>query len=244
MTGGATPGYAELVWSDELAERYWRWQSHFPEHYFTGKFGGRIVRRLRPWLRGRRRVLDYGCGVGYLVPHLAALGIEVTATDHSAAAVDATNARNAAVQGFIGAVPVAELAASDRRFDAIVSIEVIEHLTDPQLAEFLATLRHLLAPDGIAIITTPNEENLRAAETFCPSCQHVFHRWQHLRRWSAAELAAAIDANGLRTIEAVTTDFSRLPQRDLLGEAKRVLKRLLGRPQHEPHLVAIARLRD
>ncbi len=239
-----TPGYKPLEWTDELVGRFWRWQSHFPENYFTRQFGGGIVRRLRPLLAGRRRVLDYGCGIGYLVAPLAALGCEVTATDYSEAAVAATNARNAGIANFAGASTPQALIAAGNRFDAIVSIEVIEHLSEQHLAAFFAAFGKLLAPGGIAIITTPNEENLRASETYCPCCEHVFHRWQHLRSWSARSLGETVAANGLVVTRCFTTDFARRPLRDLFGSAKRLVKRLIGRKLHDPHLVCIARLRS
>lgn len=239
-----TPGYNPLEWTDDLAGRYWQWQSHFPDQYFTKKFGGRIAHNLRPLLAGRRRVLDYGCGVGYLVATLAALGHEITAADYSKAAVAATNARNAAVANFTGASTPQMLIAAGRQFDAIVSIEVIEHLSDEHLRAFFAALRKLLAPGGLAIITTPNEEDLRAAETYCPCCDHVFHRWQHLRSWSNRSLAQAVEANGLVVTRSFTTDFARRPLYDPVGSAKRLLKTLIGRQAKDPHLVCVARAKD
>lgn len=240
----ATPGYRPLEWTDDFADRYWRWQSHFPEQYFTRQFGDRIAARLQPLLRGRRNILDYGSGVGYLVAPLARLGHAITAADHSEAAVAATIERNAGVDNFTGAGTPQALVAAGRRFDAIVSIEVIEHLSDGHLKDFFGAFGELLAPDGIAIITTPNAEDLHAAEIYCPCCEHVFHRWQHLRSWSEASLAAAVEANGLSVIRTFTTDFARLPAlRDPVGGAKRVIKRLLGRPEKHPNLVCIAQLK-
>jgi 2-polyprenyl-3-methyl-5-hydroxy-6-metoxy-1,4-benzoquinol methylase len=240
----ATSGYRPLAWNDDLAGRYWRWQSHFPEQYFTRNFGRLIARRLRPLLQGRRKILDFGCGVGYLVPHLAALGLEVTAADHSEAAVAATNARNVGIAGFSGAASPEALVASGRRFDAIVSIEVIEHLSDQHLAAFFAAFSKLLAPGGVVVITTPNEENLRACETYCPCCDHVFHRWQHLRSWSSRSLGEIVAANGLVVTRCFAIDFARRPLHDLSGSAKRLVKRVIGRKVSDPHLVCIARIRD
>ena len=69
-------------------------------------------------------------------------------------------------------------------------------LSDAYLSAYFASFRQLLAPDGIAIITTPNDEDLHASETYCPHCDQVFHRWQHLRSWTAESLAAAVSTNG------------------------------------------------
>ncbi len=239
----ATPGYKPLEWTDELVDRYWRWQSHFPENYFTRQFGDRIARLLKPLLAGRRSVLDYGCGVGYLVAPLAALGHVVTAADYSEAAVAATNARNAGIANFTGASTPQALIAAGRRFDAIVSVEVIEHLSETHLGDFFATVGKLLAPGGIVVITTPHEEDLHVAETYCPCCDHVFHRWQHLRSLSASTLSTAVERHGLTVTRCFTTDFSRRPLRSPLGSVKRLIKRLIGRPEKKPHLVCVARIK-
>jgi 2-polyprenyl-3-methyl-5-hydroxy-6-metoxy-1,4-benzoquinol methylase len=236
--------YRPLEWTDESVGRFWRWQAQYPQTYFTFNFGDRIVRRLRRYLAGRQSILDYGCGGGFLVPHLARLGGEVTATDYSAAAVEATNTRNATIARFKGACSPAILAASGRRFEAILAVEVIEHLSEEHLGGFFDAFRQLLTPDGIVVITTPNEEKLQNAEIYCPCCDQIFHRWQHLRSWSVASLKAAVEANGLAAIETFTTDFSWRPLREPVTLAKRIVKRLIGWPIDEPHLVCVARLKS
>lgn len=50
--------------------------------------------------------------------------------------------------------------ASDERFDAVVCSEVIEHLENPR--QVFRTLRALVAPGGLLVLTMPNNECLRA----------------------------------------------------------------------------------
>lgn len=197
-----------MIWTDEIAARFWAYEARHPENYFTNHSGRRIARKLKQFLRGNKRVLDYGCGLGFFVPHLAALGLEVTATDRSVEAIEATNERNAEVPGFQGAhFP----SALKQPFDAIVSIEVVEHLDDDALDEYLATMWRLLEPGGTAIVTTPNAENLSAAEIYCPCCDHVFHRWQHVRSWTLFTLGDALHRHGFKPWTAFTTNFGRNP---------------------------------
>jgi 2-polyprenyl-3-methyl-5-hydroxy-6-metoxy-1,4-benzoquinol methylase len=232
---------AALAWTPETIERFWRWQVRHPDHYFTKRFGRNIARSLSRWIGGARTVLDFGCGPGFLIPHLAALGKDVTATDHSKAAAAAANREFGAVPGFRGAVAIDELLAAGRHFEAIVSIEVIEHLSEESLGSFLSALRALAAPNATVIVTTPNEEDLDAAEVFCPHCDHTFHRYQHMRSWTAASVSATLAAAGFAVVSTYTTDFSKPPARDVIGTLKRIVKRFLGRPEKRPHLVCVAR---
>ena len=40
---------------------------------------------IEPWLRGRKRLLDYGCGIGRFARRVLAAGVEYTGVDTSAA---------------------------------------------------------------------------------------------------------------------------------------------------------------
>lgn len=234
--------YRQLPWDDETVTRFWRWQSQFPEEYFTNLFGDRIARTLAPWIRnGSGSVLDYGCGLGFLPRHLAALGCKVWATDFSKEAVAITNSRNAGVAGYEGADTVAEICSRGQRFSRIVSIEVIEHLDDRHIASFFQAICDMLAPDGLVIITTPNEEHLEKSQIYCPCCDHVFHRYQHVRSFSAATLDEMVRAHGLEPIKTFTTDFSRRTW----WHPKQIVRDLItissGASRQQPHLACIAR---
>jgi 2-polyprenyl-3-methyl-5-hydroxy-6-metoxy-1,4-benzoquinol methylase len=118
----------------------------------------RMARRLLDVLGGRvprGRLLQVGCGYGLLLDEARQRGYEVEGVDLSAAAV-----RYAREQL---ALPVRELALEDAalqaaaagaRYEAIVAVDVLEHLDDPMQA--LQRLRILLAPGGALLITTPD----------------------------------------------------------------------------------------
>src|SRR6266852_67536 len=50
------------------------------------------------------------------------------------------------------------------RFDLVVTVEVIEHVESP--IGFLRNIGQLLAPGGVAVITTPNVDSLPARAKF------------------------------------------------------------------------------
>jgi 2-polyprenyl-6-hydroxyphenyl methylase/3-demethylubiquinone-9 3-methyltransferase len=108
--------------------------------------------QLRP-LAGKK-ALDVGCGAGLLCEPLARMGASVTGLDAAPEniAVAAAHAapqgldidyRNQAIENFDG-----------RDYDLVTSLEVLEHVDDPQA--FINGLAASLADDGLMIISTPN----------------------------------------------------------------------------------------
>jgi 2-polyprenyl-3-methyl-5-hydroxy-6-metoxy-1,4-benzoquinol methylase len=234
--------YPTLRWTPEMISRFWDWQSQYPETYFTYQFGAAIVRALRSHLIGRERVLDFGCGVGFLLPHLCRYASKVYGADLSQESIERANARLDGTVGFEGAFLISDLAQRAATFDAIFVVEVIEHLYDRELDTALGTIRRMLSPSGIAIFTTPNEENLEASMILCPATGEVFHRWQHVRSWNAASLAERLRAGRFEVVYVLETNLSLQHPRTPVDYLKKVAKRLLyGRPGN-PHLICVAKL--
>jgi 2-polyprenyl-3-methyl-5-hydroxy-6-metoxy-1,4-benzoquinol methylase len=105
-------------------------------------------------LRDANSILDIACGVGYGSRLLkdSLPGVLVTGIDSSAEAIDYANARYAG-PGVTFRVGDA-MTFDDGPFDAIVSLETIEHLPDPQRFIQRATTM-LLRPGGIFIGSVP-----------------------------------------------------------------------------------------
>lgn len=100
-----------------------------------------------------RRALDLGAGSGALAVRLRQLGFEVLA-------VDTDRERFKPDLPFLPLnLEEPELAArlGEGAFDLVTAIEVIEHLENP--IAFLRSVRRLLRPDGLAVVTTPNMDN-------------------------------------------------------------------------------------
>lgn len=106
---------------------------------------------LRP-LEGRR-ALDVGCGAGLLAEPLARLGAEVTAVDAAPELVAAAqlHARGAGLEIDYRVAAVEEI---EGEYDLVTSMEVIEHVADPEA--FVRALATRLTTDGLLILSTPN----------------------------------------------------------------------------------------
>ena len=101
-----------------------------------------------------KSALDVGCGAGLLAEPLARLGAKVTAVDAAPELIEVarTHARGQGLEIDYRAVGVEEV---EGNFDLVTSMEVIEHVADPQA--FIDDLAKRLAPDGLLILSTPNK---------------------------------------------------------------------------------------
>jgi 2-polyprenyl-3-methyl-5-hydroxy-6-metoxy-1,4-benzoquinol methylase len=233
--------YPKMEWTAERIANFWDWQSQYPDVYFTYQFGPSIVASLKKYLDGRRTVLDYGCGVGYLMPHLCAIAPEVYGADPSVESIARTNERLAGTRSFKGAYLIDELRAQGKAFDAILSVEVVEHLKDDVLNDVLSDVRGLLAPDGVAIFSTPNNEDLSKNMIICPPTGEIFHRWQHVRNWNRETLPARLRSAGYEVIDVLETNMGIKKVDSVAGLIKSAVKRLLFGAPPKPHLVCVAK---
>jgi 2-polyprenyl-6-hydroxyphenyl methylase/3-demethylubiquinone-9 3-methyltransferase len=119
-------------------------------HFRPGQSAG----ALRPL--ERISVLDVGCGGGLVCEPLARLGAVVTGIDPAQENIEAAR-RHAAGQGLniaYRAARIEDLASEGCIFDALVCLEVVEHVPDP--AAFLKTCAALVRPGGMMLLSTIN----------------------------------------------------------------------------------------
>lgn len=209
MTTNTLPEEPRLRWTKPLVARFWDYYAqHRPADYFTRLHGERIVALTASQIPAGGCVYDYGCGAGYLTERLARR-FRTRGVDFSPSNIEATRARLAGSVNFEGAVLASEAQTSGFAHDATYLVETVEHLLDEDVDATLATVFASLRPGGVVIVTTPNEEQLAESDVFCPTCNHAFHRWQHMRRFDANTLAAFMSRAGFELVRTFTTDFGQ-----------------------------------
>ncbi len=108
------------------------------------------------------RILDIGCGGGLLSEPMARLGAEVVGVDAAERNVPVASL-HADEQGLsidYRHATAEDLVGDGESFDAILNMEVVEHVSDP--CAFLAACHDLLKPGGLMTCSTIN----RTAKSF------------------------------------------------------------------------------
>lgn len=108
----------------------------------------------QPLVAGKR-VLDIASGSGYGSHLLAQTAASVTGVDVSATAVDYARATYPADNLEFRVGDATDIPLPDASVDVVVTFETIEHVADYR--RFLGEIDRVLAPDGLAIISTPND---------------------------------------------------------------------------------------
>jgi len=173
--------------------------------YFRHKLAQRLVvveSHLDP-ATGPRSLLDVGCGEGYALSFFRELGWTVRGFDFSAAGVASKNphCQDVLVVGDVFALLDAEIKAGVVH-DVVWLQNVLEHVLDP--LELLQSLRSLVAPGGLAVVTVPNDcsiiQQALVAEHHIDSAFWVTPP-DHLTYFDHSSLTSAAHATGWHCVE-------------------------------------------
>jgi len=117
----------------------------------------RTIKLLKKYKDSKSKVLDYGCGIGLSLYYLSKFYKDITGID-----VDPQNIQIAKKQfrkinckAKLRLYDGKKLPYPDNTFDLIISMEVWEHVENPDL--MLAEIKRVLKSDGILHVTTANK---------------------------------------------------------------------------------------
>ncbi|HMQ11806.1 MAG TPA: class I SAM-dependent methyltransferase [Oligoflexia bacterium] len=160
-----------------------------------------------------KKIIDLGCGNGYVVRQLIKLGFDAYGTDASEEGI-------AIAKSFFSDRFFLQDLTKDTlpggiqhiKFDTIISTEVIEHLYSP--ADFIAFCKNVLKESGgQIIISTPYHgylKNLALAITNSfDKHWHPLREGGHIKFWSRHTLSALLEEHGFEVISFLGS--GRLP---------------------------------
>ncbi len=173
--------------------------------YFNAKLQQRfsvIQRHLQP-LQVKADFLDVGCGEGYALAFFRKQGWSVRGMDFSSAGVASKNADclDALAIGDVFELLRYDIAAGNT-YDVVWLQNVLEHVLDPPA--LLKSLRSLVAPGGVAVVTVPNDCSMTQRAAL--AAQHIDSAFwvappDHLSYFDSQTLANTVSQTGWQCVE-------------------------------------------
>ena len=150
---------------------------------------GEIIKLLKP--QENDRILEIGCGSGYMLRRLEQFGCKPIGIDLSLKVVKM--AKNNVLESQVIQATADKLCFREFSFNKIVCQHLIEHLDDVSSA--LQAWRRMLKEDGCLVISTPNCDYAHP---------DIFQDPDHKRIFSLSELKKLMNDNGFSVTKSLT----------------------------------------
>ncbi len=153
-------------------------------------------------------LLDVGCGEGFTLDFFRRMGWTIKGMDFSSAGIKSKNPNclDALVTGDVFELLASEV-QSGKKYDVVWVQNVLEHVLEPK--DLLETLRLLVASDGLAVVTVPNDCSITQGELL--KLGHIEHCFwvcppEHLSYFDHESLRSISESTGWSVAE-IQADF-------------------------------------
>jgi len=137
---------------------------------------------------GRGKIIDVGCGDGYITSQILKKFKEVAGEDISKEAIKIAKKKNPKISLVVATCT--NLPFSDNSFDTVVASETLEHVNYNDGKMLLKEARRILKPQGKLIISTPNLSN-----PYMKFLQVTHKNIEHLKEYTKKEFAELISTH-------------------------------------------------
>jgi len=160
------------------------------------------------------RFLDIGCGGGLLCEPMARMGAEIIGADASEVNIEVAkiHAAQSEVSVDYRAVTAEALEEAGEKFDVVLNMEVVEHVSDVDL--FMEKCANMVKPNGLMFVATINR-TMKAKALAIFMAENVLrwlpkgtHQYEKLVR--PEELEKPITASGMRIIDKTGVFYNPL----------------------------------
>ena len=119
-----------------------------------------IIERIKNHglLKSTTRVLDVGCGAGFLSNELAKVGLQVTGVDLSEESLKVAAQHDQTCSVCYRTADAYQLPFTDQSFDVVTAMDFLEHVEDPKAV--IKEFSRVLKPNGLFIFHTFNRNVL------------------------------------------------------------------------------------
>jgi SAM-dependent methyltransferase len=185
--------------SKQLKEYYDDYPSYEKLSDLTIQRYNEILDRLEPF-RKNNALLETGCGFGFFLEAAKKRNWNVYGTELSAKAINECLKKNITISASLDEIQN----IADKQFDAVVSLEVIEHLNEPQTE--VKKYSGLIRSGGALYITTPNYNSF--SRLLLGKKWNVILYPEHLHYFSIPTIEKLLKVNNFRPVNRQAIGFS------------------------------------
>jgi 2-polyprenyl-3-methyl-5-hydroxy-6-metoxy-1,4-benzoquinol methylase len=189
----------EIPSTDELRKYYDEYPTYETISHLTIKRYNEILDKLEKY-RSTNNLLETGCGFGYFLDEARKRNWNVYGTEFSRKTIMACEKKNIIIGESVEAITI----KCKNKFDAVVSIEVIEHLTDPN--EEVKKYSEAIREGGVIYITTPNFNSL--SRRILGTNWNVLIYPEHLHYFTSSTLHQMMKKHGFKSIQRSSSGLS------------------------------------